>query len=423
MADRTSDIVDPSLAEAGRSRIDWAADFMPALAAVSADPSAEVLRGRRVGVVLTLEPKTANLALALHRSGAEVSVFCSGTHTSDDVAAALDRAGVATFARSDADAAVDQRLLDRFLDQRIEFLIDDGAATARHMHTHRRDALESLVGIAEETTSGVRPLRVMADEGALAVPAIAVNDAACKQLFDNVYGTGQSVVMTLLDLTNTQLQGKLVVVVGYGYVGRGIADTAHALGARVVVTEVDPVRALQALHDGYRVETLEAASREGDVFFTATGIGYSLTGDHIRSMKDGAMVAVGGAGPPEVSLDGGNPVVRGGFARSQVRVLQVASDREVHLIADGECCNVAAAEGNPIEIMDLSLAVQFRAVVYLAQHAAGMAPGVYPVPPEVDDQVARAVLGARGIEIDVPTAAQISHANNWNESIDEKEAN
>lgn len=412
VSSQIANIVDEGLAAVGLGRISWASDFMPALAAAKRD-AGNALDGRRVGVVLTLEPKTANLALALADVGARVAVYSSGSHTTDAVAAGLVERGVEVFARSDADAEVDHLLRDRFVDQNIELLIDDGASTTRYMHTQRRDALDHLVAVAEETTSGVRPLRVMEREGALTVPCMAVNDARTKQLFDNVYGTGQSVVMTMLDVTNTQLQGKVVVVVGYGYVGRGIADTAHALGARVVVTEVDSVRALQAVHDGYRVAKLANMCPEGDVFITATGIGYSLTADHMRSMKDGAIVSVGGAGPPEVSLSGDSPLEPGDLARPYLRTIPIDDDHQIYLVADGECSNVTAAEGNPIEIMDLSLAVQLRATTYLAEHAPSMSPGVYPVPPEIDDLTARSLLDAIGAEVDTPSQRQIEHAESW----------
>jgi adenosylhomocysteinase len=415
MTEQVDSIVDISLAAAGRGRISWAATFMPALAAASRDVGTS-LSGRRVGVFLTLEPKTANLALALAEAGAAVSVYSSGPHTSDDVAAALAAEAVRVYARSDADSHVDELLLNRFLDDRLEFLIDDGAGLVRYVHTKRRDALTFLAAAAEQTTSGVRPLRVMEDEGALEVPCVAVNDALTKQLFDNVYGTGQSVVMTLLDVTNVQLQGKVVVVVGYGYVGRGISATARAFGARVVVTEVDPVRALQAVHDGYSVSRLETVSPVGDIFFTATGIGYSITADQMRLMKNGAIVAVGGGGPPEVSLTGDVPLVSSDLARDYVRTVPVDAERSVFLIADGESANVTAGEGNSIEVIDLSLAVQLRVLGYLADRHQSMDPGVHEVPPEIDDLVARSALAAHGAEVDDASPMQIEHARSWRRS-------
>ncbi len=414
MSDVTN-IVDESLAADGLERIGWARQFMPAIADAGRDVrESGVLTGRRVGVVLTLEPKTAVLALTLSEAGADVSVYCDASSTTDSIAAALAAQGIDVYARSDADAEMDAVLLDRFIDGRIEFLIDDGAGCTRRMHTARTDALETLVGVAEETTSGVRPLRVMEREGALRVPCIAVNDSRAKQLFDNVYGTGQSVVMSIVDVTNIQLQGKTVVVVGYGFVGSGIARAAHALGARIVVTEIDPIKALQALHDGYDVKQLDDACASGDVFITATGIGYSITGEQARLMKDGALLAVGGAGRPEIDLSGVAGVEVGDEVRRHVRRVAIGDDRSVFLIADGHCSNIAAGEGNSIEIMDLSLAVQCRAVQYLAENAATLGNAVHDVPSSVDLVVATSVLADRGVEIDVPTPAQARHASSWN---------
>ena len=410
----TENIVSPGSAAEGLSRIEWAKQFMPALFEAGQDLlESGALAGRRVGIVLALEPKTAVLALTLSEAGADVAVYADAASTRDSEAAALASKGIAVFARSDADEATDVLLLDRFIDWGIEFLIDDGAVATRIIHTSRRDMLPTLVGVAEETTSGVRPLRVMADEGALEVPCLAVNDCDAKQLFDNVYGTGQSVVMSVIDATNTQLQGKEVVVVGYGLVGSGIAGAAHGLGARVTITEIDPIKALKAVHDGYLVQPLREACLSGDVFITATGVGYSLTAAEAQLMKDGALMAVGGEGPPEIDLTGDPSVRLGDEVRPHVREVHLDGDRSVFLVADGHCSNITAGEGNPIEIMDLSLAVQCRAVHHLAEKGAGLRPGVYDVPPDVANATARAALARKGIAIDTPTAAQELDASSW----------
>ncbi len=413
-ANNFDNIAAPELAAEGLSRIEWAKQFMPALSEAGRDlQESGSLAGRRVGIVLALEPKTAVLALTLQEAGAEVAVYADSASTRDSEAAALASVGISVFARADADEAMDAVLLDRFIDFGIEFLIDDGAGATRLIHTSRSDMLDTLVAVAEETTSGVRPLRVMEQEGALAVPCLAVNDCDAKQLFDNIYGTGQSVVMSVIDATNTQLQGKEVVVVGYGLVGTGIAGAAHALGARVTVTEIDPIKALKAVHDGYRVQPLREACVTGDVFITATGIGYSLTAAEARLMKDGALLAVGGEGPPEIDLTGDSAVVIGDEVRPNVREVRLEGDRSIFLIADGHCSNITAGEGNPIEIMDLSLAVQCRAVHYLADHGAELSPAVYDVPPEVANATALAALARKGIAIDTPTAAQQLDASSW----------
>jgi adenosylhomocysteinase len=366
-----------------------------------------------VGIVLTLEPKTANLAIAPKEAGADVSVFCHAASTIDSVAAGLHSLGINVYARSDADSNLNGILMNRFADNRIEFLVDDNAIGTRYIHAKRKDVLPFLKGIAEETTSGLRPIRVMEKEGALKAPCMAVNDARAKQLFDNVYGTGQSVVMTMVDVTNTQLQGKRVVVVGYGFVGKGIALTARALGARVIVTEIDPIRALQAISDGYSVKRLETVSSSGDVFFTATGIGFSLTADHMRLMKNGAIVSVGGSGPPEIDLSGARPLQRGEFAREHVRSLPLDDNRTIFLIGDGECSNVSAGEGNPIEIMDLSFAVQLRTLKHLVENEGTLEPAVYPVPEEIDLETAKSLIKRVGAELDTPSKEQIAYATEW----------
>jgi adenosylhomocysteinase len=414
MSINKSNILNINLADAGHGKIKWAKQFMPAIA-----ESKEVLKksgtlaGKKVGVNLVFEPKTAVMASSIAETGAEVFVIGHPGSTRDDVAAALVTMGVTVYANSTADEKHQIELINQFIDNEVELLIDDSAGLTRLIHTVRRDALGSLEAVAEETTSGVRPLRVMEQEGTLEVPCLAVNDARSKQLFDNVYGTGQSGVMAIIDVTNINLQGKIAVVVGYGYVGKGTARFLHELGARVVVSEIDPIRALQAIHDGYNVAKLETMCPIADIFITATGIGYSITGDHMRLMKDGAILSVNGAGPPEIDLGGKNPVERGDMARADVRSIPIGNDREVFLISDGGCSNCDAGEGNPIEIMDLSLALQMRAIDYLAANAKSMENKVYLVPKEIDDAVAKSALNALGAEIDVPSPKQIEHANSW----------
>lgn len=393
----------------GREMIDFAAGFMPALAAArEVALSTGALQGRRVGIALTLEPKTACLAEALAACGAEVAVLGSAHSTKGEVADALREAGLAVFAEPGVSPERVAELRDSFIDTGIEYLADDGAGVTRRIHTERRDALEHLRGVAEETTSGVRPLRVMEAEGALEVPCVAVNDARSKVLFDNVYGTGQSVVMAALDVTNMQMSGTSVVVAGYGKVGRGIAAVAAALGARVTVAEIDPVAALVAHHEGHDVAPLTEAVTGADFVFTASGIGHTLTAEHVAAMPEGAVVAVGGAGPPELDLAGLEP---GKEMRPGVRAYSAPGGRTVYVVADGYCANTSAGEGNPIEVMDLSLALQLRALDYLA--STGLEPGVHLLPGEIDDAVALSQLTAGGIAIDEPTPEQIRSATTW----------
>ncbi len=394
----------------GRGAIDFAGQFMPALAAAAETvKTSGSLRGRRVGIALTLEPKTACLVEAVASTGADVFVAGSSHSTKPEVAAALADVGIAVFAEAGASPQRVEQLRDAFMDQRIEYLSDDGAGMVRRIHSDRRDVLPDLRGVAEETTSGVRPLRVMAGEGALEVPCVAVNDARTKLLFDNIYGTGQSVVMATLDATNAQMAGAAVVVAGYGKVGRGIAAMARALGGRVTVTEVDPIEALAALHDGHRVAPLVEAVTDAAFVFTASGIGHTLTVEHLARMPDGAVIAVGGAGPPE--FDPGPSPAWGEQVRPDVRALSTSAGSTVFVVADGFCANTSAGEGNPIEVMDLSLALQLRALDYLASTA--LEPGVHLLPDSIDREVAASQLAAAGIIIDTPTPDQVQAARQW----------
>ena len=400
------------MSETGRGMIDFARQFMPALeSAANTARAGGRLAGRRVGIALTLEPKTACLVEAVASLGAEVAVLGSAHSTKGDVAEALFAGGINVLAEAGATADRVAELRDRFIDTRPEFLCDDGASIVRRIHGDRRDVLDDLRGVAEETTSGVRPLRLMEAEGALMVPCVAVNDARTKVLFDNVYGTGQSVVMSVLDATNLQMSGKVVVVVGYGKVGRGIASVARGLGARVIVTEIEPVAALQAYHEGLQVRTLAEAVTDADYVFTATGIGHSLTAHHVAQMRDGAIIAVGGAGRPEFDPTVGPQLIEGDEVRPQVRALTAPNGNTVFVVADGYCANTTAGEGNPIEIMDLSLALQLRALDYLA--AGDLPPGVHLLPRHIEDEVALTQLEAAGIVIDQPTPDQIRAAGSW----------
>lgn len=393
----------------GRGMIDFARAHMPALASAAETVRASgALQGRRVGIALTLEPKTACLAEAAASVGAEVAVLGSSHSTKSVVAQALSDAGLAVFAEAGASPERVAELREGFIDTRIEYLSDDGAGVVRQIHTKRRDALEHLRGVAEETTSGVRPLRVMASEGALEVPCVAVNDARTKLLFDNVYGTGQSVVMAALDVTNMQMAGSSVVVAGYGRVGRGIALMARSLGGKVTVSEIDPVAALRAHHDGHGVAPLVEAVATADFVFTASGIGHTLTAAHVESMPEGTVIAVGGAGRPEFDISG---LTRGEEIRPGLRAYKSSSGRTVFVVADAYCANTSAGEGNPVEVMDLSLALQLRALDYLA--STELPAGVHLLPPEIDDEVAASQLSSVGVEIDAASPEQTRAATTW----------
>ncbi|MBO3747995.1 adenosylhomocysteinase [Streptosporangiaceae bacterium NEAU-GS5] len=364
----------------GLEKIGWAARAMPVLNALTAGMR---LDGLTVGLVLVLEPKTANLALALRSAGARVIVHCPGESTSGDVAEALAREGVTVYADPAATARQDRELALRLLGEGLDVLVDDGSDVIRLAHAE--DLVKGLIGAAEETTSGLRPLRVMAAAGQLRIPVLAVNDARSKYLFDNVHGTGQSCVLAALDLTDLKIAGAVCAVAGYGNVGQGVARYARALGARVVVSEVDPFAALRAHHDGYEVRTLLDACHEADLVFSATGVAGTVTAEHLARLKPGAVVAVAGGVEGEVAATG----------RADIAVL-----------AGGECVNCAAAEGNPIEIMDLSLSVQALAIDHLVRHGSRLSPGVHPMPSDLDERVARAKLAALGAGLDAATAEQ-----------------
>ena len=395
-------------ARAGRGAIRFAAEHMPALKAMTEHVTAAArLRGMRVGVALMLEPKTACLVEAIAAAGGEVTVLGNAFSTKPDTAAALRDAGIEVH----VDGQAERPAIEGFLDSKPQLIVDDGAVVSRHVHRHRRDVLPTLVGVAEETTSGVRPLRTMDAAGELEVACIAVNDARTKVWFDNVYGTGQSVVMAVLDVTNIQMPGSRVVVVGYGWVGRGIAAAARALGGLVEVAEIDPVRALVAFHDGFSVRRVADSLPGADIVITATGVEQSLTGEHVEMMRDGSVVAVGGAGRWEFDYRVGSQIVAGDEVRNHVRALTAAAGHTVYLVADGHCANTTAGEGNPIEIMDLSLALQLRALDILA--AGDLPPGVHLLPHHVEDEVAAAQLAAAGIHLDTPGALQRRAAEQW----------
>jgi adenosylhomocysteinase len=392
----------PAPAPAGQDKIDWAWRFMPVTAALAADlRTSTVLAGRHIGLSLVLEPKTANLALSLAAAGAEVSVVCDGSSTRDDVAAALRQSGIAVFAHAGADRATDHRLALQFLDRPLDILVDDGSRLIRLAHVERPHLLDTLIGASEETTSGLWPLHAMARQGRLRIPVIAANDARCKTLFDNGHGTGQSTVLTISDLLGTTLTGKAVAVAGYGYVGRGVARAVAALGATVTVAELDPVKALEALHAGFAVAPLTEAAAAADLLISATGAEHTVDVVHLLALPDGAAVAVAGGVDQEIAIDAA--VAAGARRRTvahRVEAFDLPNGRSVLVLDDGGCINCTAGEGNPIEIMDLSFGVQLLAIELLATGGAGLTPGVHPLPDAADARVARAKLDSLGVRID-----------------------
>ncbi|WP_426515529.1 adenosylhomocysteinase [Diaminobutyricibacter sp. McL0618] len=404
------------------ARIAWARRFMPTAAGLAAQlTDAHTVRGLRVGVSMVLEPKTAVLALLLQEAGAEVTVFAHPDETDDEVAAALRREGIPVYARSGAGPAEHRELAVGFLAARPQVLVDDGSHVIRLAHETGYD-FSDLIGAAEETTSGLRPLRLMADDGLLRIPVVAVNDARSKTLFDNRYGTGQSCVFAILGLTGLEPAGRRVVVAGYGHVGQGVAHHVRALGGTVVVAEVDPVRALAAVFDGYRVAPLIDAVATADLVISATGVRDTISLAVLRACTRDAVVAVAGGVPQEVAID---DAVAAGAVREAIghatERFTFPSGQSILILDDGGCINVTAGEGNPIEIMDLSFAVQLSAIRFLVESAGTLQVGVHPLPPEADGAVAAAALEARGVRADASIPRQ-AEENTWLSSRFDEEA-
>jgi adenosylhomocysteinase len=410
-----SRVADPSLAQQGQRKIEWAAEWMPVLARVRDELVGDgSIRGRRVAVILPVEPKTAHLATVLAEAGAEVAVAFQGAMVHDDVAAGLAARGVEVFARRGSTRAEELEYFGAVLARRPEVVIDDRADVIRLAHTTHPEALETLVGASEETTSGVTALRAMEADGTLRVPCVAANDARSKVLFDNRYGSGQSAVAAVCDATNLLLAGKRTVVVGYGWVGRGIARRARGLGAQVTVVEVEPFAALEALHDGFGVATLLEACAEADVVFTATGIREALSQEAIDRLPDGAILANAGAVDDEFDLAKlRSRALEVRQAREHVEELALPNGRSVFVVGAGIVVNLSAGEGHPAEIMDLTFAIQALSARHLLLEGGGLEPGVHRLPHEIDERVARWKLESLGVELETLTEAQESFRHGW----------
>ena len=413
------DIADGRLAEYGAQRIAWAAREMPVTAQIHERFAAErPLDGLRIAGCLHITSETANLALALQAGGAELALCASNPlSTQDDVAAALvERSGISVFAVKGESNETYYEHIHRAIDGRPQITIDDGADLVSTLHSDRRDALDAVLGGCEETTTGVIRLRAMAADGALAYPIMAVNDAATKHFFDNRYGTGQSALDGVIRATNLLLAGKTVVVAGYGMCGRGVASRADGLGAHVIVTEVDPLRALEAVMDGYRVMPMADAAGEGDLFITVTGDVHVIDEPHFARMKSGAILANAGHFNHEINLEAL------AAASEQQRELKpfvtahtTADGREILVLAEGRLVNLSAAEGHPASVMDMSFANQALAVEHLLRADPPLAPGVHDVPPAIDHDVAQLKLASMGVELDTLTAEQQRYLSSWDE--------
>src|SRR3954454_11677668 len=413
------DVKDLALAAEGKRRIEWADRQMPVLAAIRERFEQEQpLNGYRISACLHVTTETANLMRTLQAGGADV-VLCASNplSTQDDVAAALvDVYDIATFAIKGEDHDTYYSHIEAAVDHKPHFTMDDGADVISVLHSNRREQLGDIIAGTEETTTGVIRLKALEAEGKLGFPIIAVNEAMTKHMFDNRYGTGQSTVDGIIRATNVLLAGKKFVVGGYGWVGRGVASRARGMGAHVIVTEVDPMRALEALMDGFEVLAMREAARVGDIFCTATGDKNVIAREHYELMKDGAILSNTGHFNVEIEI----PALRSlasetRMAREFVEEFTMADGRRIYLIADGRLVNLSAAEGHPAQVMDMSFANQALSAEYAVQHAGELERKVYAVPREIDDEIARLKLATMGVDIDVLTEEQSRYLASWDE--------
>ncbi len=412
------EIKDPALAGAGKSRIEWAYREMPVLKLIKERFTAEKpLKGVRISACLHVTTETANLALTLKEGGADV-VLCASNplSTQDDAASALVEYGIPTSAIKGEDEATYYRHVNTALDHAPQLTVDDGADLVTTLHTKRSDLISNVLGGTEETTTGVTRLRSLERVGRLKYPIIAVNDAQTKYLFDNRYGTGQSTIDGITRATNILWAGKKVVVCGYGWCGHGIALRAKGMGSQVIVTEVEPVRALEATMDGFQVMPLMEAAKVGDVFVTISGDKSVIDKAHLQVMKDGAILANSGHFNVEINI----PALES-LARSKRRIRPFVDEytlndgRHLYLLGEGRLINLAAAEGHPASVMDMSFANQALSLEYIVKNKDRLETRVYPVPEEIDKQVARLKLQAMGIDIDNLTPEQEKYMTSWEE--------
>lgn len=409
-------IRDIHLAPSGHQKIQWVKNNMPLLSGLEKEfEKTKPFEGIKISLSVHLEAKTAYLCLVLAAGGAQMSVTGSNSlSTQDDVAAALADAGLKVFAWHGATDEEYNRHIEMCLAHKPNIIIDDGGDLVGLLHNERPDLAEEVWGGCEETTTGVIRLKAMEKEGILKFPMVAVNDAQCKHLFDNRYGTGQSVWDSIMRNTNLIVASKTVVVVGYGWCSRGIAMRASALGAKVIVTEIDPVKAIEARMDGYDVMKMEQAAPLGDLFVTATGCNHTITVEHMRKMKDQAILANAGHFNVEIDMEGLEAAAdEKRESRKNIMGYRLGPDKWIHVIAEGKLVNIAAADGHPAEIMDMSFAVQTMSAMYIKEHYKDLEKKVIDVSAEIDDKIARRKLESWGIEIDALTPEQETYLNSW----------
>jgi adenosylhomocysteinase len=409
-------VKDPALAPEGHRKIDWVAQHAPVLNAIFEERLSDgSLQGCRVAMTIHLEAKTAYLAILLSEAGADVTVSGSNPlSTQDDVCAALAERGVRVFATHDPSEEDFEGFLLRTIETGPQIVVDDGAELVSRLILHRPDLLEGVIGASEETTTGILKLKAMDAEKALTFPVLAANDARMKHLFDNRYGTGHSSIVSVLSNTNLFLSGKTVVVMGYGWVGRGLAKYARGMGARVIVCEPDPIKLLEAYAEGYEAMHSLQAAGIGDVFITGTGNLKVLRSEHFARMKDGVLLANAGHYDHEFDLAAlAEEAIGVREVRRNVTEYEMEDGRRFHVLARGRLVNIAAADGHPVEIMDLTFAVQALAAHHLANHASEMTPGLHTIPDEIDEYVARTKLATLGVEPEQLTEEQIEYLSSW----------
>ncbi len=407
---------DASLWESGKKKIDWVKACMPVLSTIEKRfENEKPLKGLRLSMSIHLEAKTAYLAMVLAKAGAEVAVTgCNPLSTQDDVAAALDHEGYNVYAWHGATEEEYTAHLTETLKHCPHIIIDDGGDLVNLLHSTAREYGKNLIGGAEETTTGVHRLRARAKAGDLDFPMLAVNDANCKHLFDNRHGTGQSTWDAIMNTTNHMIAGKNVVVAGYGFCGKGVSLRARGLGANVIICEVSPFRALEAYADGYRVMSMDEASSIGDIFVTTTGCRDIIRERHFKNMKNGVLLANSGHFDVEINKEELKALsVKIEERKPNIVGYTMEDGRVLNLLGDGRLVNLAAGNGHPAEIMDLSFGIQALGVEYLAKHGRDLKPGLYDIPPQIDETVARLKLESAGIFIDNLTKEQTEYLAKW----------
>ncbi len=413
------DVKDVALADYGRSRIEWAATFMPVLAQIRERfAKTRPLAGVRIGACLHVTTETANLMLALQAGGAEIALCASNPlSTQDNVAAALCKHyEIPTYAIKGEDNSTYYSHIESVVASKPTMSMDDGCDLVTTIYTKHHHLLKEMIGGCEETTTGVIRLHAMEKDGVLPYPVIAVNDALTKHMFDNRYGTGQSTIDGIIRATNVLIAGHTLVVVGYGWCGRGVASRAKGLGAHVVVTEIDPRKALEAAMDGFQVMPMAEAAKVGDVFVTVTGNYHVIRLEHFAAMKDGAIVCNSGHFNDELDLDALEAIkVEKTKPRTFVDAYKLADGRTIRVLGEGRLINLAAGEGHPAAVMDMSFANQAMAAAYLAQNYKTLEKKVYSVPDAIDEEVAKLKLAAMHIGIDTLTPEQVKYMSSWSE--------